>query len=99
MQVVLYVEVAQFEVAGHLAAAVPGTGIVIGVHRHASQGEAQVTVGRIDAPHEFILFLACQQVEGIPVQLVERGAPSPELCSLLPSVEGQQCLSLSLPAE
>ena len=76
--VALYVEVLQSEVAHHIVALVPTAGVVVGIHRHAAMCEPQVAVLGKQAVHHLVLVVAAQQVEGIPVQFVERGAPGVE---------------------
>ena len=63
----LNVKVPQAEVAHHVVALVPRTGIVVGVHRHAPMREPQVTVLGKEVAHHLVLVVATQQVEGIPV--------------------------------
>ena len=82
----------QTEVAHHIVALIPRAGIVVGVHGHAAMRKVQVAIGGKEVVHHLVLIVAAQQVEGIPVQLVERGAPGTERGSGFVAADGgYQC--------
>ncbi len=64
------------KITGHLVAAVPVAGIVIGIHRYTTHVYAQFTVRGKHAPHHRRLRAVGQHRDGIVASLVEAGAPT-----------------------
>ena len=88
--VVLDIEVVEGEVAADGVARVPGATVVVSVHGESSAGEAQVAVGGKEVVQDLLLVGRREKFQGIEVQLVEAGAPGPELVARLQLSELEQ---------
>ena len=80
--VVFYIEVLEGEISIHIVTAIPGTGIVVGIHGNSAVGKLEVSFWRIQVIHHLILFLSGKHIECIPVQFIECCTESYESGSL-----------------